>query len=214
MKKQLTNKTFSCALVLLSSCMLSCVDSDYDLSKDLDMTITVGGDNLTIPASNTKDITLDKIFDLDEESTVKTDAAGNYALIQSGEGSNTQVTIEDITINSNEIALQSARTELNYEVSLDGTLTATVSDKTSFSIDKKNITTDVTALYSSDVIMPASNGLSTTHYYYPKSGSWTDANGSRVNPPSGVKVSPSGTSKSKSSGNVFGTTRRSYSIHG
>lgn len=156
MKKQLTNKTFSCALVLLSSCMLSCVDSDYDLSKDLDMTITVGGDNLTIPASNTKDITLDKIFDLDEESTVKTDAAGNYALIQSGEGSNTQVTIEDITINSNEIALQSARTELNYEVSLDGTLTATVSDKTSFSIDKKNITTDVTALYSSDVIMPAS----------------------------------------------------------
>lgn len=48
MKKQLTNKTFSCALVLLSSCMLSCVDSDYDLSKDLDMTITVGGDNLTI----------------------------------------------------------------------------------------------------------------------------------------------------------------------
>lgn len=156
MKKQLTNKTFSCALVLLSSCMLSCVDSDYDLSKDLDMTITVGGDNLTIPASNTKDITLDKIFDLDEESTVKTDAAGNYALIQSGEGSNTQVTIEDITINSNEIALQSAQTELNYEVSLDGTLTATVSDKTSFSIDKKNITTDVTALYSSDVIMPAS----------------------------------------------------------
>lgn len=85
MKKQLTNKTFSCALVLFSSCMLSCVDSDYDLSKDLDMTITVGGDNLTIPASNTKDITLDKIFDLDEESTVKTDAAGNYALIQSGE---------------------------------------------------------------------------------------------------------------------------------
>lgn len=65
------------------------------------MTITVGGDNLTIPASNTKDITLDKIFDLDEESTVKTDAAGNYALIQSGEGLNTQVTIEDITINSN-----------------------------------------------------------------------------------------------------------------
>lgn len=64
-------------------------------------------------------------------------------------------------------------------------------------------------------LMPSpTNGLSTTHYYYPKSGSWTDANGSRVNPPSGVKVSPSGASKSKSSGNVFGTTRRSYSIHG
>ena len=156
MKKLLTNKTFSCSFVLLSSCMLSCVDSEYDLSKDLDMTVTVGGENLTIPASNTKNITLEKIFDLNEESTVKADADGNYALSQTGKGSNTRVSIEEITIKSSEIALQSARTELNYMMSPSGTLEATVNDKTSFSIDKRNITTDVTELYSSDVIMPAS----------------------------------------------------------
>lgn len=156
MKKRLTNKTFSCAFVLLSSCMLSCVDSEYDLSKDLDMTVTVGGENLTIPASNTKNITLEKIFDLNEESKVKADADGNYALSQTGKGSNTRVSIEEITIKSSEIALQSARTELNYMMSPSGTLEATVNDKTSFSIDKRNITTDVTELYSSDVIMPAS----------------------------------------------------------
>lgn len=156
MKKRLTNKTFSCAFVLLSSCMLSCVDSEYDLSKDLDMTVTVGGENLTIPASNTKNITLEKIFDLNEESTVKADADGNYALSQTGKGSNTRVSIEEITIKSSEIALQSARTELNYMMSPSGTLEATVNDETSFSIDKRNITTDVTELYSSDVIMPAS----------------------------------------------------------
>lgn len=156
MKKRLTNKTFSCAFVLLSSCMLSCVDSEYDLSKDLDMTVTVGGENLTIPASNTKNITLEKIFDLNEESTVKADADGNYALSQTGKGSNTRVSIEEITIKSSEIALQSARTELNYMMSPSGTLEATVNDKTSFSIDKRDITTDVTKLYSSDVIMPAS----------------------------------------------------------
>jgi len=156
MKKRLTNKTFSCAFVLLSSCMLSCVDSEYDLSKDLDMTVTVGGENLTIPASNTKNITLEKIFDLNEESTVKADADGNYALSQTGKGSNTRVSIEEITIKSSEIALQSARTELNYMMSPSGTLEATVNDKTSFSIDKRDITTDVTELYSSDVIMPAS----------------------------------------------------------
>lgn len=156
MKKRLTNKTFSCAFVLLSSCMLSCVDSEYDLSKDLDMTVTVGGENLTIPASNTKNITLEKIFDLNEESTVKADANGNYALSQTGKGSDTRVSIEEITIKSSEIALQSARTELNYMMLPSGTLEATVNDKTSFSIDKRNITTDVTKLYSSDVIMPAS----------------------------------------------------------
>ena len=156
MKKRLTNKTFSCAFVLLSSCMLSCVDSEYDLSKDIDMTVTVGGENLTIPASNTKNITLEKIFDLNEESTVKADANGNYALSQIGKGSDTRVSIEEITIKSSEIALQSARTELNYIMSPSSTLEATVNDKTSFSIDKRNITTDVTKLYSSDVIMPAS----------------------------------------------------------
>lgn len=131
-------------------------DSEYDLSKDIDMTVTVGGENLTIPASNTKNITLEKIFDLNEESTVKADADGNYALSQTGEGSDTRVSIEEITIKSSEIALQSARTELNYMMSPSGTLEATVNDKTSFSIDKRNITTDVTELYSSDVIMPAS----------------------------------------------------------
>ena len=155
----LTTQTLSCAFILLSSCMTACVDNDYDLSKDLDMTVTVGGENLTIPASNTKDITLEKIFDLDEGSTVKADANGNYALSQTGEGSNTRVSIDDITINANEIELQSARTELNYNIS-SGTLEATVNDNTSFNIDKRNITTDVTALYSSDVNMPASLHMS------------------------------------------------------
>lgn len=156
MKKQLKTQTLSCAFILLSGCMLSCVDNEYDLSKDLDMTMTVGGENLTIPASNTKNITLEKIFDLDEGSTVKADANGNYALSQTGEGSDTRVSIEDITINANEITLQSASTELNFSQSPNGTLEATVDDKTSFSIDKRNVTTDVTELYSSDVIMPAS----------------------------------------------------------
>ena len=36
-------------------------------------------------------------------------------------------------------------------------------------------------------LMPSlANGLTTTHYYYPKSGSWTDANGTRVHAPEGV----------------------------
>lgn len=37
-------------------------------------------------------------------------------------------------------------------------------------------------------LMPSmANGLSTTHYYYPKSDSWTDANGMKVDAPSKVK---------------------------
>ena len=63
-------------------------------------------------------------------------------------------------------------------------------------------------------LMPSlANGLTTTHYYYPKSGSWTDANGTRVHAPEGVKVRTSAASGAKSSGKVFGTTHRSGSVH-
>ena len=63
-------------------------------------------------------------------------------------------------------------------------------------------------------LMPSvANGLTGTHYYYPQSGSWTDANGTRVNQPSSVKMAPSSSAKAKSSGNVFGTTRRSSGVH-
>lgn len=63
-------------------------------------------------------------------------------------------------------------------------------------------------------LMPSlANGLTTTHYYYPKSGSWTDVNGTRVHAPEGVKVRTSAASGAKSSGKVFGTTHRSGSVH-
>ncbi|MDN0080483.1 hypothetical protein QVO32_13840 [Bacteroides gallinaceum] len=63
-------------------------------------------------------------------------------------------------------------------------------------------------------LMPsAMNGLTTTHYYYPNTGSWTDANGTRVDAPSGVKVSSPAGSKSKSSGRVFGSSHRSSGVH-
>lgn len=63
-------------------------------------------------------------------------------------------------------------------------------------------------------LMPSmANGLATTHYYYPQNGSWTDANGNRVSAPSKVNVRSASSAKSKSSGSVFGKTRRSSGVH-
>lgn len=63
-------------------------------------------------------------------------------------------------------------------------------------------------------LMPSmANGLTTTHYYYPQSGSWTDANGTCVAAPSKVNVKSASSTKSKSSGSVFGKTRRSSGVH-
>ena len=68
-------------------------------------------------------------------------------------------------------------------------------------------------IYNWALMPSAMNGLTTTHYYYPNTGSWTDANGTRVNAPSGVKVSSPAGSKSKSSGRVFGSSHRSSGVH-
>ncbi|WP_300725373.1 hypothetical protein [uncultured Bacteroides sp.] len=86
----------------------SCVDKDYDLSKDVDMTITVGGD-LTIPGSNTDEITLEKIFDLDENSSVQANANGDYVLTQTGPSNETSVTIDPVTVGSEEFEMHSIR---------------------------------------------------------------------------------------------------------
>ena len=58
-----------CFLFFVTMGFASCVDDQYDLDKDVDMTVTVGGD-LTIPGSSTEEITLKKIFDLEEDSNV------------------------------------------------------------------------------------------------------------------------------------------------
>lgn len=160
MNKQSRHKALWSVLALSLFGMASCVDNEYDLDKDIDMSVTVGGDNLSIPASDTKNITLEKIFDLDEGSNVQADADGNYALKQAGEGSDTQVTVDKVIVNSNEIDIKSSTTNLNFEYTPSGTWESEVSTKTSFEIEKKDVTRDVTELYTAETDMPASLRMS------------------------------------------------------
>ena len=110
----------------------ACVDDAYDLSKDVDMTITVGGENLSIPGSNTDSITLAKIFDLDPESDVKADANGDYALTMNGEGSQSTVNVESVIIEGDQINTEASTTELNFQYVPNQNADATVDDYTSF----------------------------------------------------------------------------------
>lgn len=76
------------ALCLLAAgTVVSCVDDEYDLSKDIDMTVTVGGSNLVVPASSTEPITLKKLFDLDdnEDQALKVAKAGNLWGLDEGD---------------------------------------------------------------------------------------------------------------------------------
>ena len=137
----------------------ACVDDAYDLSKDVDMTITVGGENLSIPGSNTDLITLEKIFDLAPESDVKADANGNYALTMSGEGSESSVNVENVTIEGSEIETDPSTTELNFQYVPDQNAEADVDDYTSFNVNKTDVTEDVVSLDYANVTSMSSLDL-------------------------------------------------------
>lgn len=88
-----------CALGLigLNSCLK--VDETYDLEKDFDMTITVGGD-LTVPGSSTEKIVLGDLLDLEENSVIRVNnASGDYFLIQEGDRNYTNVNVPVVDIN-------------------------------------------------------------------------------------------------------------------
>lgn len=59
----------------------SCIDNSYDLNKDIDMTISAGGEHLAIPVGYTEKITLDKIIELDEGDDLQI-VDGEYHLLK------------------------------------------------------------------------------------------------------------------------------------
>lgn len=136
--------------------MVSCVDNDYDLSKDIDMSITVGGDDLSIPASDTKDITLKKIFDLEDGSAVQADSEGNYSLLQKGEGSDTKVVVDKVEINGAEIDSEPQENWFDFTVSVPGILKAEVETQNTVSLNKSDLTKELTTLSVAEINMPAS----------------------------------------------------------
>lgn len=78
----------------LNSCLK--VDETYDLEKDFDMTITVGGD-LSVPGSSTEKILLGDLLDLEEDGIIKVNE-GEYHLVQNGEKTSTQVNVPGVNI--------------------------------------------------------------------------------------------------------------------
>lgn len=102
-------KKYLIAGFIVSSCAIltGCVDESYDLEKDIDLTVTIGGDNLTFPIGSTESITLKKIFDLneDEENTLKSNkgeisslSLGDYYLKEDAAPTETYIDIQSTTV--------------------------------------------------------------------------------------------------------------------
>ncbi len=86
MKKRLSKKgffplMFTAGMLAIASC--AGVDDNYDLG-DLDATIGIGGDGISLPTSSTDSIMLSDVLDLSEDGDVKTLENGDYVFQMAG----------------------------------------------------------------------------------------------------------------------------------
>ncbi len=95
--------------MMLAAGMLTlagCGVEDYDLS-DLDLTIGIGGDKISIPVSSTDSIMLSNVLNLDENSDVKVMPNGDYVFQMAGEN------VECAHPNVNTVQLESSYEQTN-----------------------------------------------------------------------------------------------------
>lgn len=89
---------------------VSCVDNKYDLDKDIDMTVNVGGEHLTIPAGSSDTAYLSKIIEVKEGDILQPDAATRvYHLTKKDD-----INVEPTTVK--EVMISSANTDLMKEL--------------------------------------------------------------------------------------------------
>lgn len=95
-------------LAITSGVVLSgCVDHDYDLKKEnIDLTITVGGNNLTLPGSSTDVYTLEQLLNLSSNSAIRPVtqdgefglSKGDYVLTRSGDINSDNVEVNVVNL--------------------------------------------------------------------------------------------------------------------
>ena len=82
------------SLLLLAACS---VDKAFDLSKDIDMTVSVGG-GVTIPLGSTEKILLTEMIDTLDSDVIRADENGFYSIYKDGEIDATNFKVNEVDI--------------------------------------------------------------------------------------------------------------------
>ena len=91
-QKKLTYLLSGVAMLSAAVPVTSCLNEDYDLTKDIDTNISIDGD-ISAPLGNSEFIRVDDFLNLgnDDKDVLKADASGNYYLSVTGRGASSDV---------------------------------------------------------------------------------------------------------------------------
>ena len=119
---------------------VSCVDNKYDLDKDIDMTVNVGGEHLTIPAGSSDTAYLSKIIEVKEGDILQPDAATRvYHLTKKDDINVEPTTVKEVTVGATTTDLESieivnntgvsfSEPEVSADITTSGDFEATAND--------------------------------------------------------------------------------------
>lgn len=92
LQRNLTNLLSGMAMLSAAVSVTSCLNEDYDLTKDIDTNISIDGD-ISAPLGNSEFILVDDFLNLgnDAADVLKTDSSGNYYISVTGRGTSSDV---------------------------------------------------------------------------------------------------------------------------
>lgn len=150
----MTRRALNCLLLSALGLTTACVDNSYDLTKDIDLTITVGGD-LTTPGNSSEEITLDDLFDVDyETSDLDTLNNGDFVLCVNGDPTSSSVKVNDVTVDRSEATKSSKMLTFTSDMLVQGeTSTMAIEDlNPEWQLKNNDIPEDVIDLeYADDI---------------------------------------------------------------
>ena len=109
-------KALSPVMLLFTLGLVSCFEDKYDLKKDIDMTVTVGGEKMVVPLGNTEEITLDKI--IDETETFRLED-GIYSFKKKDAIDDVKIDVEAVDISIDEPNIDPIKVEFGESTKID-----------------------------------------------------------------------------------------------
>lgn len=129
----------SAVLILtLSGMTTSCIDNSYDLKKDIDATINVGGEYLAFPVGSTEQITLDKIIEIDEGDDLQL-VDGEYRLLKEGTVDDAKTDVKKVTVKGRDNQINEITAANEHSALYDGVIETDIDEKGDIDADADNI---------------------------------------------------------------------------
>lgn len=153
-------RLFLAVAVAAATSLTGCVDQDYDLTKDIDLKITLGGQELHLPTSSTQELTMQQLLDIDPQTSsikvVETQGhyglnVGDYVLVQEGTETRSEIDIDKVSLSELHGDRTSTVLQFPLVAGIDEIVTSTGLITSTLHIEDSNVDPMLVELSSADV---------------------------------------------------------------